>query len=79
MYTIPKGRDAVAPWPGVRSRRSTSPRSETGAGRAAADQLGSQSEGPSSGPVPLRIGRHRRRPGQHLVRAESYYSEAEEK
>jgi len=25
MYATPQGRDAVAPWPGRRSRRSTSP------------------------------------------------------
>src|SRR5436190_1492359 len=35
MYAIPEGRDAVAPLTRVRSRRSTSPRLETAAERAA--------------------------------------------
>jgi hypothetical protein len=49
MYAIPKGRDAVAPWPRVRSRRSTSPRPETARGEQPADQLGSLSVGLARG------------------------------
>jgi hypothetical protein len=49
MYAIPKGRDAVAPWPGRRSRRSTSLRLETAWGEQPSDQLGSLSEPPLLG------------------------------
>jgi hypothetical protein len=71
MYAIPKGRDAVAPWPGVRSRRSTSLRSEIAAERAAPGSARLAVGGTTFFVGPLRGGRHRLPRGQHLVRAES--------